>query len=419
MADVVIEVDHVWKKFRKGELHDSLRDLVPAMTRALLRRARGHGELRQREFWALRNVSFQVERGESLGVIGPNGAGKSTLLKVLTKVLRPNRGTCRVRGRVSALIEVGAGFHPDLTGRENLMLSGAILGMTRQEIRAKEERIIEFAGVREFIDTPVKRYSSGMTARLGFAIAAHMEPDVLLVDEVLSVGDARFRDKCIRHMQKLIRSEVTVIFISHILDQVQALCPNTVVLQRGELAFKGPTQEAVRAYLAALTADDNSPDFDAASEMPGPAEVRHIHLCDAEGQEVLDWQALQPAGVAMEVFLRQPTARLYAVISFQTVNGVFLGSASSLRQGFTVPGHVGLHQMRFILDPNPLAGGDYLVQVKLYAQDPQHDDADPICIWHNRQPRPLSVRGDRTSGALIRCQGVWHTSSQPTTELPV
>ena len=192
-----VQVDHVWKKFRRGELHDSLRDLIPAVARRLLGRGPRSDALLEREFWALKDVSFEVQRGQSLGIIGPNGAGKSTMLKLLSRIIRPTRGDYHVHGRLSALIEVGAGFHQDLTGRENIYLNGTILGMSKKEIRAKEERIIDFAGIEEFIETPVKRYSSGMMARLGFAIAAHLEPDVLLVDEILSVGDAKFRHKCI------------------------------------------------------------------------------------------------------------------------------------------------------------------------------------------------------------------------------
>jgi len=193
MAEPAVRLDQVWKKFRGGERHDSLRDLVPAVARMLVGKSRTHeGQLSQDDFWALRDISFTVECGEAVGIIGPNGAGKSTTFKLLTRILKPTRGQCTVRGRVGALIEVAAGFHPDLTGRENIFLQGAVMHMKRREIARKFDDIVDFAGLHAFIDTPVKRYSSGMNARLGFAIAAHLEPQVLLIDEVLSVGDMAF-----------------------------------------------------------------------------------------------------------------------------------------------------------------------------------------------------------------------------------
>ena len=187
-----------------------------------------------------------------LGVIGPNGAGKSTLLKVLSRILRPTRGSYRVQGRLRALIEVAAGFHTDLTGRENIYLNGAILGMRRSEIARRLDQIIDFSGIEAFIDTPVKRYSSGMQARLGFAVAAHMDPDILLVDEVLSVGDVAFRAKCLRHMEQLVRSDVAVIFISHNLEQIRHLCGSALVLDRGEVRYYGDVELRLRRILPLL-----------------------------------------------------------------------------------------------------------------------------------------------------------------------
>lgn len=250
MSEVAVEFDHVWKKFRKGEIHDSLRDLIPALTRGLFSRNQKQ-ELREQEFWALKDVSFQVKRGEALGIIGPNGAGKSTILKLLSKILVPNKGQLYVRGRMSAVIEVGAGFHPDLTGRENIYLNGTIMGMKRQEIDRKLDEIIAFSGIEDFIDTPVKRYSSGMYARLGFSVAAHVDPDVLLVDEVLSVGDMTFQQRCLSKMGERIRAGVTVIFVSHNLQAVATLCPRALVFGRGEKVFDGVTEDALGAYLAA------------------------------------------------------------------------------------------------------------------------------------------------------------------------
>jgi len=248
MTDVAIEMDTVWKKFQRGERHDSLRDLVPAVARRILHGAPPAGVLGEADFWALRDVSFQVERGDALGIIGHNGAGKSTLLKILTKLLRPTMGTYQTNGRVGALIEVTAGFHPDLTGRENIFLNGAIIGMRRTDIERRFDAIVDFSGIGEFIDTPVKRYSSGMNARLGFSIAAHLEPEILIIDEVLSVGDYTFQGKCIRWMQDLLKNGTTVIFVSHNMDAVLSLCNSAILLDHGRVAAKGELTKVVGEY---------------------------------------------------------------------------------------------------------------------------------------------------------------------------
>jgi len=397
MTDFAIEVDHVWKKFRRGEMHDSLRDMVPAMIKGLVRRATGSAELKGEEFWALRDLTFSIPRGQSLGVIGPNGAGKSTLLKTLTKVLRPNRGNCRINGRVSALIEVGAGFHPDLTGRENMALSGAILGMTRQEIRAKEESIIDFAGIPDFIDTPVKRYSSGMTARLGFAIAAHMEPDVLLVDEVLSVGDARFRDKCIKHMRNLMKAQnVTVIFISHILDQVQALCPNTLVLNKGQNVFMGPTSQAVRVYLDLLGSEDKQ----ATQQVNNSSvTVREMRLVNSEGKETVDFALGEPIRVEFIIDLPTPLPHTFVQINFKGISGVYLGSAVSSSQKVILPKIPGVWKLVYTLDPNPLAQGEFQLEYKVLSEQ------NWLCT--SLQPRIITIRGGHVLGSLVNFAGRW------------
>jgi len=248
MDEIVLEFDHVWKRFKKGELsHDSLRDLIPHLGKKIFSN-RSKGKLKEREFWAVKDVSFHVKKGEALGIIGPNGAGKSTILKLLSKILKPNQGNIKVRGRLSALIEIGAGFHPDLTGRENIYLNGAILGMGKEEIKKKLDDIIGFSGLTDFIDTPVKRYSSGMYARLGFSVAAHVDPEILLVDEVLSVGDFTFQHKCINKMNEIVRNGTTVIFISHNIPSVINLCPNTILLNKGEIERYGNSREVCRYY---------------------------------------------------------------------------------------------------------------------------------------------------------------------------
>jgi lipopolysaccharide transport system ATP-binding protein len=237
-----LKFDSVSKKYLIQKEEDS------GQKRSLLARKWGQLWQRPQEFWAVRNVSFEVERGEALGIIGKNGAGKSTIFKLLANITIPSAGEIMINGRLSALIEVGSGFHQELTGRENVYLSGSILGMRRSEIARKLESIIDFSGIREFIDTPVKRYSSGMFVRLGFSIAAHLDPDILLLDEVLAVGDASFQAKCLKRVNELRRSGKTILFISHDLNAVERLCDRVLLVQRGEVIANGAASEVIAQY---------------------------------------------------------------------------------------------------------------------------------------------------------------------------
>jgi lipopolysaccharide transport system ATP-binding protein len=249
MSEPAIRFDHVSKRFRRGERFDSLRDLVPALARRALGRPAARSKA-DREFWALKDICLEVGQGETLGVIGHNGAGKSTMLKHLAGIMVPTKGHIDVDGRLSALIEVGAGFHQDLTGRENVFLNGVILGMARAEVARKFDEIVEFAGLADFIDTPVKRYSSGMYARLGFSVAAHLDPDILVIDEVLSVGDFIFQQKSLQKMRQIASGGATVLFVSHNLKAVSDLCARTVLLDAGVIVADGPTSEVIQTYLA-------------------------------------------------------------------------------------------------------------------------------------------------------------------------
>ena len=248
MAGGLIQFDGVSKKFRRGERFDSLRDLLPAMGRALFQKRQPESELGRQEFWAVRDVSFSVTPGEALGIIGPNGAGKSTILKILTKLMHPTLGRAEVRGRAGSLLEIGGSLHPDLTGRENVYLQGSIMGMPRAEITRKFDEIVEFSGISEFIDTPVKRYSSGMHARLGFSVAAHLETDVLIIDEVLAVGDTSFQRRAFDRMESMVASGVPTVIVSHQLERVATLCTHAILLTKGQVAFDGKPGECIAAY---------------------------------------------------------------------------------------------------------------------------------------------------------------------------
>ena len=255
MPDVAISVERLSKRYRLGEGPQGQGDFRDAVSEAMhrvtkrLRRPRARPAAGSRDLWALDDVSFAVRTGEVVGLIGQNGAGKSTLLKILSRITDPSSGSAWYRGRVGSLLEVGTGFHPELSGRENIFLSGAILGMTRREIAAKFDEIVEFSEMGRFLETPVKRYSSGMYVRLGFAVAAHLDPEVLIIDEVLAVGDAGFQRKCLAKMKEASSEGRTILFVSHNMGSIQRMCNRALVLRAGRLIAEGTPVEAVKAYL--------------------------------------------------------------------------------------------------------------------------------------------------------------------------
>jgi len=258
----IIEIDRVSKEYRLGEtgspygnLRETLAYAFAKPWSALRGSSNGHSARKNNSFWALRDISFDVEKGETVAIIGSNGAGKSTLLKILSRITDPTEGTVKVRGRMASLLEVGTGFHPELTGRENIYLNGSILGMHKTEIDAKFDDIANFAGIGKFLGTPVKRYSSGMYVRLAFAIAAHLDPEILIVDEVLAVGDAAFQKKCLGKMAEACARARTVLFVSHNLAAVEALCQRAIVLQQGSLVFSGTSKDAIRYYLQNISSE--------------------------------------------------------------------------------------------------------------------------------------------------------------------
>ena len=260
MNDLVIKAEGLGKKYiltHEGVTgYDSLRDAMAGAAKLLFKRKNKTATTKE-EFWALNNVSFEVKRGEAIGIIGRNGAGKSTLLKLLSRITEPTKGRIGISGRVASLLEVGTGFHPELTGRENIFLNGAILGMGRAEIKRKFDEIVAFAGTEKFLDTPVKRYSSGMYVRLAFAVAAHLEPEILLVDEVLATGDAEFQRKCLGKMDEVSKEEGrTVLFVSHQMGMIAHLCKRSVLLDKGEIVLTGDTHTVINRYLQ--TAKENN-----------------------------------------------------------------------------------------------------------------------------------------------------------------
>jgi lipopolysaccharide transport system ATP-binding protein len=293
-----IRIAKLSKRYKLGAARNqgyhTLREMLTGRARATWNRLRT-AETNCREagehpdaFWALKDVSFQIEPGEVVGIIGHNGAGKSTLLKILSRITEPTTGRVELRGRIGSLLEVGSGFHPELTGRENIYLNGVILGMTRQEVARRFDDIVAFAEVEQFLDTPVKRYSSGMYVRLGFAIAAHLEPHILVVDEVLAVGDAAFQAKCLGKMEEVARGGRTILFVSHNMAAVQKLCTRGVVLERGICVFNGSVEQAIDRYLAAIQRPQDTVDLGKVENRKGTqrAKFTKIAFTDDAGRPV-------------------------------------------------------------------------------------------------------------------------------------
>jgi len=279
MSDTVIRVENLGKRYRIGlrQPYLSLRDVITEAVKTPFRAFARRGQNKQDTdsfIWALKDVSFEVNRGDVLGIIGKNGAGKSTLLKILTQITEPTKGHATIHGRVASLLEVGTGFHPELTGRDNIFLNGAILGMSRKEIQRNFDEIVAFSEIDKFIDTPVKRYSSGMYVRLAFAVAAHMEPEILLVDEVLAVGDAEFQKKCLGKMGAVAKEGRTVLFVSHNMFSLQNLCTRGILLESGQVAMNGSVADVIRKYLDTGKKQNGEVCWESPNIAPGDDRVR-------------------------------------------------------------------------------------------------------------------------------------------------
>jgi len=367
-APVVISVENLDKCYRLNGGGDrpryvALRDVITETVRGLGRTrkalAAGSGP---EDFLALKNVSFEVREGEVIGIIGRNGAGKSTLLKVLSRITEPTRGRVRIRGRVASLLEVGTGFHPELTGRENIYLNGAILGMKRTEIRAKFDEIVAFSEVEKFLDTPVKRYSSGMYVRLAFAVAAHLEPEILIVDEVLAVGDAQFQKKCLGKMQDVAKGGRTVLFVSHQMSAIQNLCSRAIHFRAGEVVHDGDVHSAMRTYLQESVATNR---FVRDSKKPhqGP-----IIAGAALYPKVKEESNLPDDTHCLQVSIDSPRARRVALeIRWHDALGGSLGfgALGTLDESQMLDLHAGLNELTIAFSTESFANGSYGLSLAL------------------------------------------------------
>jgi len=332
-----IKVESLGKRYRIGTAptkfkYGMLRDVIVDTATAPVRWVRSLGKKQPlldnqpNYIWALKNVSFDLEEGKVLGIVGRNGAGKSTLLKVLSRVTEPTQGTVTVRGRVGSLLEVGTGFHPELTGRENIYMNGAILGMKRDEIESKFDEIVAFSEVEQFIDTPVKRYSSGMYLRLAFAVAAHLEPEILVVDEVLAVGDAEFQKKCIGKMGDVAQQGRTVLFVSHNMSAILRLTEEAIVLNKGQLTMRGPSQKAVDFYLSSgqAQAGERIWDVDEIPHDSAPFYPVALRLKDQKGKVVDTVRSTEPITVEMEYHLEAPLTGLRVGFYLSSMRGEYI-----------------------------------------------------------------------------------------------
>ena len=377
-----IEVRNLSKRYILGEHGEAYGNLRESLTKAVLapwralRKGSGNGPQVSRgsEFWALKNVNLELEQGDTLAVIGSNGAGKSTLLKILSRITDPTEGRITVRGRLASLLEVGTGFHPELTGRENVYLNGSILGMRKSEMDAKFDEITAFSGISRFLDTPVKRYSSGMYVRLAFAIAAHLEPDILIVDEVLAVGDVAFQKKCLGKMAEACAQARTVIFVSHNLAAVEALCNKAIVLQQGSVVFTGSAKDAVQFYLhdlANVGPATTSHIVDLTSAPGRPSRYRpqltKVELYTEDDRPVVgELRAGGSLKVVIHFHLEEPCLSFDASIAFDNQSGQRVCTAhSAYEPNRTHEGRVGDQVFVCEISGVPLVPGDYRIGVGL------------------------------------------------------
>ncbi len=379
MSTNEIVIEGLGKRYKirhaQSNSHPTFKDFLTSGATALRQRVAaigGGGGVRKgiEEFWALRDVSLTIGAGERFGIIGRNGAGKSTLLKILSRITEPTTGSVRIHGRVSSLLEVGTGFHPELTGRENVFLNGAILGMTKAEIARKFDEIVEFAGVEKFLDTPVKRFSSGMYVRLAFAIAAHLEPEILIVDEVLAVGDAEFQKKCIGKMQDVSTSEGrTVLFVSHNMDAIQRLCSRCVLLEMGRVAGEGETAEIVARYISAIPAKippNAWLNLENASRV-GRGGARFTAMRFSSGDEHRSNQPYSNGPVEFELLIDSDADRTIRrlAVTFYSGAGLKLVNADTRAIGETVNLLQGRNTVRLRIDRLHLNAGTYFVGLSI------------------------------------------------------
>lgn len=381
MSNLAIRANDLGKQYRvrqrQPERYTALRDVIAERVRGCFRRPEaGLSRAAAENFWALQDLSFAVRHGEVVGIIGRNGAGKSTLLKILSRITEPTRGRVELDGRVASLLEVGTGFHPELTGRENIFLNGAILGMRRSDIRRQFDEIVAFAGIETFLDTPVKRYSSGMYVRLAFAVAAHLEPDILIVDEVLAVGDAEFQRKCLGKLSEVAAGGRTVLFVSHNMGAIRRLCDRCILIDRGHVAADGSPAQTIDLYLSQATPGleggvfvrDGSPAPDQAFFVDRVTTRRGL---DEEPTDSFDCDS--PLFVCIEYSARRPVAGMHGDLQLRRLDGTIVYEGNSLDAGDDpfLDLIAGTGMLAIMVPPRVLGAGTYEILLNFWSgQDP-------------------------------------------------
>jgi lipopolysaccharide transport system ATP-binding protein len=395
-----IRIEKLSKQYRIGqrERYKALRDVLAGAMSAPFRfvassvgeRRSANGALptatgaRDNFIWALKDISFDLKQGEVVGIIGPNGSGKTTLLKIISRITEPTKGYAEIRGRVGALLEVGTGFHPELTGRENVYLNGAILGMKRAEIERKFDEIVAFAEVEKFIDTPMKRYSSGMQVRLAFAVAAHLEPEILLVDEVLAVGDTAFQRKCLGKMGSVAQEGRTVLFVSHNMGAIASLTKSCLRLRAGSLIERGETGVVVSNYLAEISRQvgaEGLADLSVRSDRVGQQDVllRSVRLFNSAGEQIGIFQDREPIKIEIDFRVNIPINSLLLWYQVRTMDGatILLQSSSGIKEGRFDRGD---YRIGSVMDPNHLRPGMYSLELKIHGPNLNLLDGIPNAI---------------------------------------
>lgn len=428
MSESIISVENLSKCYmigRQAGQGDGLRHVLEQAVRAPLgwmRSGQGKKHGKTEDFWALRDINIEVKEGECVGFIGRNGAGKSTLLKILSRITEPTRGRIHLRGRVSSLLEVGTGFHPELTGRENIFLNGAILGMGRVEIKRKFNEIVAFADLEKFLDTPVKRYSSGMYVRLAFAVAAHLEPEILIVDEVLAVGDAEFQKKCLQKMDDVGHAGRTVLFVSHNMQAVTRLCSRCVLLHNGQVELDGSSAQVANAYLNSGATTTASREWPEITTAPGDevARLRAVRVRSGKGEVVDSLDIREPVGIELEYDILAPGHKFLPHFALRNQDGTVLFVAVDVDpawRGRRRP--PGRYVSTGWIPSNLLAEGFFYVQAVIISLDPEvvHMIVDEAVAFRvvDDLTATDTARGDYPNPmpGLMRPLLKWTTSSMP------
>ena len=410
-----VTLKHESKAYPIGATNKSLRDALSNAGRRLTGRVDDDGD--NNILWALNDISFVLNRGESLGIIGPNGAGKTTMLKLLSKITVPTEGAIKTEGRISALIELGAGFHPDLTGRDNIYLSAALLGMTRAEIDSRFEKIVAFSELGRFLETPVKRYSSGMYARLGFSVAAHVNPDILLIDEVLAVGDVAFQSKCYQRMGELKKNGTTIIFVTHTMPTMRRLCDRAILLYQGKIQATGEPAHVVETYLSTEQFASNlSTQLDSNGQEPaisqkkseGPVVISGVSLLNSDGMIVESCKNGDSLTIHIDYTATQETHSPSVTVKIRGSDGTLYDGFNSAWDGIKPEVIHGEGAFEISIDPICLLDGNYLISVMIA-------DADGLELfdWHSRRYKLRVIGGaSASSHGIIHMPHKWQWISE-------